>query len=147
MRWLLITVIILLVVVGVVYGISRESAPEVYRDSTTPLPADAEKSIQETSPGAQEAVQEIVQGKTPLLFFYAAWCPTCRSLDQEIQNRQQEIPDHIAVVNVFYDKEKDLRRHYNVTRQHTLVLLDKNLEATATWVGGGVDDILANINR
>ena len=76
-----------------------------------------------------------------VLFFYADWCPTCKTAMRDIDSR---IPDlgNITVVVVDYDKENQLKRKYGITYQHTYVQIDPMGEKVALWSGGAVDDIL-----
>jgi thiol-disulfide isomerase/thioredoxin len=80
--------------------------------------------------------------KSPaLLFFNASWCPSCRTAVADIASRSSELGE-ITVILVDYDSEKELKRQYNVTSQHTYVQIDEDGEAVTAWNGGGVDQIL-----
>jgi thiol-disulfide isomerase/thioredoxin len=59
-----------------------------------------------------------------VLFFNAAWCPSCRSTDGEINQNLSKIPSDLLILGVDYDSAKDLKVKYGVTSQHTFVLVD-----------------------
>lgn len=73
--------------------------------------------------------QRLAEGKRVVLFFHAAWCPTCRSADKNIRSATAEIPSDIAIVKVNYDRENVLKRKYGVLYQHTFVQIagDKSM--------------------
>lgn len=79
-----------------------------------------------------------------VLLFNASWCPTCREATAEIAERADELGD-ITVFFVDYDDERELKRTYGVTAQHTYVQIDTDGEAITLWNGGGVDQVLANV--
>jgi len=81
-----------------------------------------------------------------LLFFNASWCPTCRAAVADIASRQAEL-DGITVFLVDYDRERELKRRYGVSSQHTYVQIDASGEAVTLWNGGGIDLILYNVVR
>lgn len=59
---------------------------------------------------------------TKLLFFYAPWCPQCRSLESDI--KQSGVPAGVTVLKVDYDSNQKLRQKYGVTLQTTMVRVD-----------------------
>ncbi len=98
-----------------------------------------------------DAVREYISANPSgraVLFFHAGWCPTCRSLHKALTAAADTIPPDIAIFKVNYDTEKELKRIYRITRQHTLVLLDSNLQPVDTWYGSqNLDDVIARIHR
>lgn len=70
-----------------------------------------------------------------VLFFKASWCPTCRALDADIKAQLKTIPADVTILEVDYDKYKDLRQKYGVTTQHTLVQVDGAGNSLAKWNG------------
>lgn len=74
------------------------------------------------------------EGKV-VLFFRASWCPSCRALDADIKVNLGRIPENVLILDVDYDKYKDLKREYGVTYQHTLVQVDENGQIIAKWSG------------
>ena len=85
----------------------------------------------------EELERHQARGAT-LLFFHAAWCPTCRSADTDISKNGNAFPPELAILKVNYDKERDLKRRYNVTTQHTFVQIDSEGNEIKKWIGGGV---------
>ena len=92
------------------------------------------------------AVQEELQDRKVVLFFYAGWCPSCRTLDASIIENVAAIPEDVAIFKVDYDTEKELKRQYGITQQHTFVLLEKEKEAVV-WRGSfDLEGIISRIS-
>ena len=83
-------------------------------------------------------------GTDRVLFFHAGWCPTCRSLDENLT--MSEIPSDVTILKTDYDSSPDLRQQYGVNVQHTLVQVDENGDLVNSWYGSyNIDEILANL--
>lgn len=86
-----------------------------------------------------------------VLFFYASWCPTCRPVDEELREKAATLPAGINVIRVNYndpdtdEMEKSLAQKYGVTYQHTFVQIDESGTEVTKWNGGGVNELLKNI--
>ena len=90
--------------------------------------------------------QRLSEGKKVVLFFHAAWCPTCRSADKNIRSSIDSIPPDVALLKVNYDKEKALKNKYGVSYQHTFIQLAKDTSAVTKFQGSRtVPAILANL--
>jgi len=74
-----------------------------------------------------------------VIFFAANWCVTCRSLDNAINSKLNDIPSNLTILKADYDKETSLKQKYGVTFQHTLVQVDKDGNMLKKW--NGSDDI------
>lgn len=72
---------------------------------------------------------------TNIIFFAAAWCPSCQTLDKDITNNLENIPTNLTILKANYDSEQDLRIKYGVTIQHTLVQVDKDGNELNKWNG------------
>ena len=101
-------------------------------------------------PGSYEAYSPSklanAQNGDVVLFFKAAWCPTCRTLDKDIKNSLGDIPDGVTILEVDYDNSTDLKKKYGVTYQHTLVQVDANGNMITKWQGGRtLEDVVSNI--
>jgi thiol-disulfide isomerase/thioredoxin len=86
----------------------------------------------------------LTDGQTKVLFFHAAWCPTCRSADADLQ---AWFAANVATRNVYkvdYDTSAELKAKYGVTYQHTFVLVDGQGNALKT-VQGPSDDVLKSM--
>lgn len=99
-----------------------------------------EKTEEKTKPGSYEAYSESkvaqADGKKVVLFFHAAWCPTCRTLESDINGQLENIPSDVMILKVDYDTALTLRQKYGVTIQHTLVHVDTEGNQISKWSGG-----------
>lgn len=85
------------------------------------------------------------QSKTKrVLFFHANWCSTCKSANQEFTQNLSKIPTDVTLFKTDYDTEKNLKKKYNITYQHTFVLVDENGNELTKWNGGGINELIAN---
>lgn len=57
------------------------------------------------------------------IFFHAPWCPQCRALELDIQ--QRGVPSGLTILKTDYDSSTQLRQKYGVTLQTTVVRVDK----------------------
>jgi thioredoxin 1 len=74
-------------------------------------------------------------GDDVVLFFAASWCSSCRRTQANIEADLSAIPPGLVIVVVDYDTERDLRRRYGVTVQHTFVQIDAEGEPIKRWTG------------
>lgn len=79
-----------------------------------------------------------------VIFFHANWCPTCKAANLEFEKNHDEIPAGVVLFKTDYDSEKDLKKKYNITYQHTFVLVDENGDEITKWNGGGIKELIAN---
>lgn len=64
-------------------------------------------------------------GKSPtVLFFHADWCPTCRTIESNINDELASFPAGTQILKVNFDKETKLKQDYEVFVQSTLIVLD-----------------------
>ena len=70
-----------------------------------------------------------------VLFFRASWCPTCRTLDEDIKANLSNISPGMTILDVDYDDSAELKKKYGVTYQHTLVQVDANGSKLKKWSG------------
>lgn len=82
--------------------------------------------------------------KKRVLFFWAAWCPTCKAANQEITQASDQIPDDVIVFKTNYDTEGELKDKYGITYQHTFVLVDEAGNELKKWNGGGINEVIDN---
>lgn len=108
-------------------------------ETTTAKDSKTVQTYQDYSPEAFVAAA----GKRRVLFFHAAWCPSCRELNTELLSRAAELPSDVVVFKTNYDTESELKKKYGITYQHTLVQLNAAGETVTKWNGGGVAEILA----
>jgi thiol-disulfide isomerase/thioredoxin len=93
-----------------------------------------------------DAAKALAARGPTVLFFFADWCPTCQAAMRDIDENGSRLAD-ITLVVVDYDRERDLARRYQVTYQHTFVQIDAAGARLAAWNGGGVEAILARVER
>ena len=137
---------------------TENPAPETYPDDTdsSSPPQEDTTSTTNTSPNPTggEYVdysdslvdQMLADGKRVVLFFYAAWCPTCRLADRRIREATHRIPSDVVIVRVDYDREKDLKKTYGISYQHTFVQLAEGRSPVTKFQGSStLPAILANI--
>lgn len=105
----------------------------------TPTEEKTPEKVDETTEKAQENGRYISYDSKELtsmqnvIFFAASWCPTCRALDKELVNSKKQIPDNLTILKADFDTEKELRKKYGVTLQHTLVQVDSNGNLITKW--------------
>lgn len=78
-----------------------------------------------------------------VLFFHAGWCPTCRTLDKELQNADSSLPSDVTILKTDYDTENALKDKYTVVTQHTLVLVDDQGNEVDKVIGANLAGVLA----
>lgn len=94
----------------------------------------------------QNLVNARKNGKAVLFFTATTWCTTCSALDREIKQKSNLLPPDFTILKVDYDQDKPTKNAYNVTTQHTLVVLDKNGEIKR-WIGGNFDMLLQQLEE
>lgn len=92
-----------------------------------------------------QAAYDANADKKRVLFFHAAWCPTCKSADAEFNENVSEIPAGVVVMKADYDAEEALKTQYGVTYQHTFVQVDAQGNEIAKWNGGSTEELIANV--
>ncbi|MCA9750399.1 MAG: hypothetical protein KC414_14915, partial [Romboutsia sp.] len=65
--------------------------------------------------------------------------------DKSIMNDGDLLPKNTSILRVTYDSDKELVRKYDVSVQHTFVLVDKTGKEIKKWTGGNIDTILSNL--
>lgn len=78
----------------------------------------------------EEVDTAIADGKNVALFFHADRCPSCVRLNADITENVDGIDSNTVILKVNYDAETELKDQYGVTKQHTIVYLDSNGNAT-----------------
>jgi len=119
------------------------STPEPANQSETDLAA-------ENTPSAGAFVDyresELTAG-TNVLFFHAAWCPSCRGLERDIVANAADIPADVTIFQVDYATETALNQQYGVTYQHTLVVVDQegNQVRKLTGLTNTLDQVVSQL--
>jgi len=74
----------------------------------------------------------IGNGQSSVLFFHAAWCPSCKQADKELQEIYGAGDAKLTTYKVDYDTQVDLKKKYGITYQHTFVVIDGEGNAVKT---------------
>ena len=69
----------------------------------------------------KENFNEVVQNKTILLDFWAAWCGPCRMLSPVLEQRAKE--ENLAVGKVNVDEQEELSAAFNISSIPALFLV------------------------
>jgi thioredoxin 1 len=84
-----------------------------------------------------------------VLFFYASWCPYCKTADADFRANLGNLPNGLTILRVDYTKkdglEADLAKKFGVTYQHTYVQINSEGEQVTKWIGGETKELLANL--
>ena len=83
-------------------------------------------------------------GKKRVFYFHAVWCPTCKVANEEFNRSLDKIPEDVVLLKTDYDTEKELKKKYNITYQHTFVLVDDEGNELKKWNGGGIEELISN---
>ncbi len=78
-------------------------------------------------------------------YFWASWCPTCKTSNQEFLTMSDQIPQDVILFKTNYDTEEELKKKYGVTYQHTFVQVDTQGNEVAKWNGGGIKELTEKI--
>lgn len=139
-KYLIGLIIIVVIASGIYFYKSSDpnNLPEIpgamsdVTDATLEGDAMMAKGAGSYEPYAESKLSLASEGKV-VLFFRAAWCPTCRALDADIKARLSEIPQGVTILDVDYDNSGDLKKKYGVTYQHTLVQVDQSGNQLKKW--------------
>lgn len=114
-----------------------ENVNTMNNEEDSSLSSDAAVSVkgEYTDYDATRVADAARSGKA-ILFFHAPWCPTCSALDKDIRANSANIPDNVVIFKTDYDTQRELKKKYGVTYQHTLVQVDENGNQITKWSGG-----------
>jgi len=143
-----VVVFLILLTAGAVYLFSRQSPSQITKISTIDTSV---SNVLPTSVNQEDRYVEYTpdlfadhSNQKRVLFFYASWCPTCRPANAEFESRAGEIPEGVILFRTDYDKETALKQKYNITYQHTFVLVDAQGLELKKWNGGAMSELLKN---
>lgn len=121
-------------------SIIEETPSETTASTESPDQTETTSDNPQDSPGLytdyDESLLANAENGKVVLFFHAAWCPTCIALDNNIKNSADDIQSNLTILKVDYDSATELKKKYGVTYQHTMVQVDANGEQIAKWSGG-----------
>jgi len=149
---IIIGVVALVIIVGGVYTSMRgkdDAIMDTKMDDSSVMQKEGDTMMDKDTvmmKGSYEAYspEKLARAETGdvVLFFHASWCPSCRSLNSDIEATMSSIPEGVSILKVDYDKETELKKKYGVTHQHTLVQVDKDGNLIKKWSGSSK---LANV--
>lgn len=87
---------------------------------------------------------EEVKDKKRVYFFHATWCETCFAANKEFTEKRDLIPEDVVLFKTDYDSEKELKKQYGITYQHTFVYVDSDGNQVKKWNGGAIDELKTN---
>ena len=101
---------------------------------------EGDSMMEQSSAGTFEAYSKeklaMAENGTVILAFLADWCPSCRTLKNDITANLEQIPAGITILEVDYDSATALRQTYGITTQHTFVEVDASGTMLQKWTGG-----------
>lgn len=92
-----------------------------------------------------EANKDAYTDKKKVHFFHASWCPTCQSIEKEINADPSRIPADSVFIKTDFDTETALRQKYGVTVQYTFVQVDNDGNEIGQWTVTNLEKAVANI--
>lgn len=147
-----VTILLILVIGGGLYLFSNKSNTQSLNNNSnqnTSIGLNNDNNSQNTNSGRYVIYSpdylEKYKDKTKVIYFFAAWCPTCKVANRDITENQNKIPENVVIIKTDYDTEKELKKKYNVTYQHTFVIVDDQGNEVTKWNGGGLDEILRRL--
>ena len=138
----------------------KSPADEATSEAAAPVPASLQFSAETVDGRPFEGAS--LAGKPVLLWFWAPWCPTCRSQIPEVQDIAARFGDTVNVVGVgslddasaiagfaddvagpthLADVDGSVWRHFGVVEQSSFVLLDADGEIALQAGYGGADNL------
>ena len=140
------------------------ATPESRPVSATPAPTTVPATLAFTSTtvDGQSFDGTSLAGKPVLLWFWAPWCPTCRSQTDDVQAVARDFAGKVAVIGVgsladaaairgfaadvsglthLNDESGEVFRHFKVVQQSSFVLLDAQSRKAWSVGYGGSDDL------
>jgi len=138
-------------------------------DSSEPTaePVPATLSFRSTTVEGRPFDGASLAGKPVLLWFWAPWCPTCRSQIDDVQAVARDFAGKVSVVGVgslsddadaikgfaadasglthLDDQSGEVFRHFGVVQQSSFVLLDARGEKVWSVGYGGSDDLAEQV--
>lgn len=88
------------------------------------------------------------EGKPVVVEFSAEWCATCKKQAPVVKEITSEAPfNAITVLKADYDKEADLKKQLNVTKQSTFVVFKGGKEVARSTGQTAKADIAATFGK
>lgn len=94
---------------------------------------------------SETALSQATSKGKAVLFFHAAWCPTCKAANEAFLKNADQIPANVTILKTDYDTQTALKQKYAITYQHTFVQVNENGDELAKWNGGDIEELKNNI--
>lgn len=108
---------------------------------TQPSPTTTPAAAQYKDYSADAIAKAQQENKRVVLFFHAAWCPTCIAANKAFNASISQLPADVVLLKTDYDTETALKKKYAVTYQHTFVQIDASGNQISKWTGGDVESL------
>lgn len=130
-----------------------EEPTDVIEDLSEGEDTDEPEEVSEPAPAPGQytdydatTVSEAAENGDAVLFFHASWCPTCKTLNDNLEASASQIPDGVSIFKTDYDTQTELKQLYGVTYQHTMVQVGADGKLINKWSGGNtLEDVLSNV--
>ncbi len=118
--------------------VSNKQSPELTQTRQEAQQANGAQSEKNSSyiiPGYVEydATTVAATSGTRVLFFHAAWCPICKTLEKNIL--EEGVPEGLTIFKANYDTDIELRKQYGVSAVSSLVQIDDSGNLVKKWSG------------
>ncbi len=129
-------------------GTIEEGNSQIVDASDNPVESSASKKYLTHTSGILDTTKDVRR----VIFFYANWCPTCKTANEDFLANEAKIPQDVVVIRTNYNdtdtdqEEKDLAKKYGITYQHTFVYIDGNGNEISKWNGGGSTELIQKVN-
>ena len=89
----------------------------------------------------------IGNGEPALLFFYASWCGYCQAKDVTFKELYRDESFSVSTYKIDFDTANDLKAHFGVSTQDTVVLVDGSGEADQVILGATKNDLITLLSK
>lgn len=142
-KLLIVFLIILLIGVGLNYSFNRTKSVSQIKPSPASVQEESVNTGSRYINYSKDAFDKS-SDKKRVFFFHAVWCPTCKVANEEFMTSSGKIPQDFILFKTDYDSESELKKKYNITYQHTFVLVDDQGNEIKKWNGGGIEELIEN---
>lgn len=98
--------------------------------------------MKQTGPAYANYSEGVIgNGQMSILFFHAAWCPTCKQADADLTDIYKTGGTTISTYKVDYDTQTELKERYGITNQHTFVVINGEGESIKVITGPTVEQL------
>lgn len=129
-------------------GCNKKEVTQIIENDSTSLPSVQQDVVENQTvlSANYETYDEwsLWEAENTILFFHASWCGSCKKTHDSLS--ETGLPDNVKVLKVDFDTAMDLKKKYEIVKEHTFVQVDKNGEMIKKWSGSfTAEDILDNV--